>query len=197
MERAHTADERAAAEPRRAGTAPYLADEPLSPRIAAPGGTAAADAPPPPLHARDGHDAGAMVAPSAAASASPSTGATCSEYDPLDIDLDDVHSLADSADSYQPPPPPPAATGELTLAAVFARGVPWHRRALLLSASFAINLGLPFINGVMLGFGEIFARAFIAPWLGFAPPLLLNRWSPSPADVPPLSSIPTGGFRTG
>ncbi|EPY54278.1 TOM complex assembly protein Mim1 [Schizosaccharomyces cryophilus OY26] len=32
----------------------------------------------------------------------------------------------------------------------------------------AINLGLPFLNGVMLGFGEIFAHAFIHS-LGWAP----------------------------
>lgn len=90
----------------------------------------------------------------------------------------------------------PAPTGELTLAALSAPNVPWTRRLLLLSASVAINVGLPFINGVFLGFGEIFARAFVAPWIGLAPPLLnYNPYSPSPADVPPLDTIPPGGMR--
>ncbi|PKI84449.1 hypothetical protein MVES1_001765 [Malassezia vespertilionis] len=91
----------------------------------------------------------------------------------------------------------PAPTGELTLQAFWASNIPWHRRLILISASIAINIGLPFINGVFLGFGEIFARAFLAPWLGLAPPLLnFNPFSPSPADVPPLSSIPPGGLRS-
>ena len=60
-----------------------------------------------------------------------------------------------------------------------------------------MNIGLPFVNGVMLGFGEIFARAFLAPWLGLTPPLLRpNLYSPSPADVPPLESVPPGGLRS-
>lgn len=102
-----------------------------------------------------------------------------------------------SSGEPEPEPVEPAATGELTLAAIFAPHLPWTRRALLLTASIAVNVGLPFINGVFLGFGEIFARAFIAPWIGLAPPLLnYNRYSPSPADVPPLSSIPPGGLRS-
>lgn len=36
----------------------------------------------------------------------------------------------------------------------------------LISGSIFINLGLPFLNGVMLGFGEIFARVVVAPALG-------------------------------
>ena len=67
----------------------------------------------------------------------------------------------------------------------------------MLAAVLAINIGLPFVNGIMLGFGEIFARAVLAPWLGIAPPLATyNRFSPSPADVPPLESIPPGGIRS-
>lgn len=37
------------------------------------------------------------------------------------------------------------------------------RRVSIVSSSFFINLGLPFINGLFLGFGEIFARSLIAP----------------------------------
>ena len=94
------------------------------------------------------------------------------------------------------PVPPPAPTGELTLAAIFSPALPWRRRIILLAASVAINIGLPFINGVFLGFGEIFARAFLAPWMGLAPPLRLLPNSASPADVAPLPSIPPGGIRS-
>ncbi|KDN53459.1 hypothetical protein K437DRAFT_72139 [Tilletiaria anomala UBC 951] len=59
----------------------------------------------------------------------------------------------------------PAPSGSLTRS-IFTPGIsPWRRASLLL-ASLAINLGLPFINGVMVGFGEIFARSVLAPKLG-------------------------------
>jgi hypothetical protein len=61
-----------------------------------------------------------------------------------------------------------APSGSLTLA-IFASGITWRRRSYLLLASLAINLGLPFLNGVMLGFGEIFARSVIAPFIGLTP----------------------------
>ncbi|KOS15506.1 proteophosphoglycan ppg4 [Malassezia pachydermatis] len=109
----------------------------------------------------------------------------------IDASITDMSTVAPTLPSI-----PPAPTGELTLATIMAPGLPWRRRLLLLTASLAINLGLPFINGVMLGFGEIFARAFLAPWIGLAPPLPQDPFSPSPADVPPIASIPRGGLRT-
>lgn len=36
-----------------------------------------------------------------------------------------------------------------------------------LFSSLAINLLLPFVNGVMLGFGEIFAKNVVGAWLGW------------------------------
>ncbi|WFD02356.1 hypothetical protein MOBT1_001038 [Malassezia obtusa] len=123
------------------------------------------------------------------------------EKDDIEPDVSEKEHLFDdiSISDGEPEPEPvdPAPTGELTLAAICAPKIPWTRRLLLISATLAINVGLPFINGVFLGFGEIFARAFIAPWLGLAPPLLnYNPYSPSPADVPPLSTIPPGGLRS-
>ncbi|UZJ52612.1 hypothetical protein CBS101457_001932 [Exobasidium rhododendri] len=61
-----------------------------------------------------------------------------------------------------------APSGSLTTA-IFAKDLKWRRRSYLVIASLAINLGLPFLNGVMLGFGEIFARTIMAPWIGLAP----------------------------
>ena len=110
----------------------------------------------------------------------------------IDLDEEDENGVVPVA-----PVPPPAPTGELTLAAIFSPALPWRRRIILLAASVAINIGLPFINGVFLGFGEIFARAFLAPWMGLAPPLRLLPNSASPADVAPLPSIPPGGIRSG
>lgn len=43
---------------------------------------------------------------------------------------------------------------------------PRTRMTLLLS-SLAINLLLPFVNGVMLGFGEIFAKNVLVGWMGW------------------------------
>lgn len=117
------------------------------------------------------------------------------------LGTDDANSIGEIEDIDDEPPTPtpvpaPAPTGELTLAAIWSPGLSWSRRALLLTATVAINIGLPFINGIMLGFGEIFARAFLAPVLGLAPPLQrYSLHSPSPANVPPLESIPQGGLR--
>ncbi|PWY97070.1 hypothetical protein BCV70DRAFT_167744 [Testicularia cyperi] len=58
-------------------------------------------------------------------------------------------------------------TGSLTVAAFNPySNIPLARRLSLISGSVFINLGLPFLNGVMLGFGEIFARVVLAPALG-------------------------------
>lgn len=67
---------------------------------------------------------------------------------------------SDAEHSYPP-------TGSLTLAAFNPySSIPLPRRLALISSSVAINFGLPFLNGVMLGFGEIFARVILAPALG-------------------------------
>ena len=120
------------------------------------------------------------------------------EDDASDILDDSVASIDDSISqiSVEPPPLPPAPTGELTLSFIFSHGLSWKRRALLFTAVVAINIGLPFINGLMLGFGEIFARAFIAPYIGLAPPLPTNRYSASPADVPALPISRWAGIRS-
>lgn len=75
---------------------------------------------------------------------------------------EDIDAANHAAPPSQPESPP---TGSLTLA-IFSRDIPWTRRVSLLLASLAINIGLPFVNGVMLGFGEIFARTVVAPRLG-------------------------------
>lgn len=74
-----------------------------------------------------------------------------------------------SADVDASKTPAYAPSGSLTLAAFSPGPMSWVRRLSLVGASLAINLGLPFLNGVMLGFGEIFARAVVAPWIGLAP----------------------------
>jgi len=40
-------------------------------------------------------------------------------------------------------------------------------RVKALFSAMAINMLLPFVNGVMLGFGEIFAKNVIMEWLGW------------------------------
>ncbi|KAG9017987.1 hypothetical protein FRB90_012712 [Tulasnella sp. 427] len=59
-------------------------------------------------------------------------------------------------------PQPPSVTP-----LVLDSSLPAKTRAFALISSLAINMFLPFVNGVMLGFGEIFARNVLAPWIGW------------------------------
>jgi hypothetical protein len=51
--------------------------------------------------------------------------------------------------------------------AVFDPSLSTRSRLKALASSLAVNLLLPFVNGVMLGFGEIFAKNFVLQWLGW------------------------------
>ncbi|KAI9061001.1 hypothetical protein FKP32DRAFT_1594676 [Trametes sanguinea] len=53
---------------------------------------------------------------------------------------------------------------------VFDSSLSPKTRALALFSSLAINVLLPFVNGVMLGFGEIFAKNVVVQWLGWKIP---------------------------
>ncbi|EPQ31457.1 uncharacterized protein PFL1_00792 [Pseudozyma flocculosa PF-1] len=76
-------------------------------------------------------------------------------------DDDETTALSRTNDPHYAP------SGSLTIAALSpSSAIPFKRRLALLTSSLFINLGLPFINGVMLGFGEIFARVVLAPALG-------------------------------
>ncbi|SOV02964.1 related to MIM1  len=82
----------------------------------------------------------------------------------LQASNDEDEELVAGDEQSKPHYPP---TGSLTLAAFNPYStVPLSRRLALISGSIFINLGLPFFNGVMLGFGEIFARVVVAPALG-------------------------------
>lgn len=59
-------------------------------------------------------------------------------------------------------PQPPSVTP-----LVLDGSLPAKTRVFALISSLAINMFLPFVNGVMLGFGEIFARNVLAPWIGW------------------------------
>ena len=63
------------------------------------------------------------------------------------------------------PAQPPSAT-----LSIFDAHRSTRARALALVGSLAINLFLPFVNGVMLGFGEIFARSLALRWGWWRPP---------------------------
>lgn len=79
--------------------------------------------------------------------------------------------------SSSPPPPPERRPSEshaadsapsLTLAISSAwHTAPWSRKVWAIIASVAINVGLPFVNGVMLGFGELFARNVLGVRFGW------------------------------
>ncbi|KAH7342126.1 hypothetical protein B0J17DRAFT_649587 [Rhizoctonia solani] len=67
-------------------------------------------------------------------------------------------------------PPAPAPPPSLTLS-IFDSSLPTRTRVIAIFSSLAINMFLPFVNGVMLGFGEIFARNVIGPWFGWPKPV--------------------------
>ncbi|KAG8765155.1 hypothetical protein FRC12_007658 [Ceratobasidium sp. 428] len=67
-------------------------------------------------------------------------------------------------------PPAPVAPPSLTLT-IFDSNAPTRTRIVALVSSLAINMFLPFVNGVMLGFGEIFARNVVGPWFGWPKPV--------------------------
>ncbi|KAJ7494665.1 hypothetical protein B0H11DRAFT_2390804 [Mycena galericulata] len=70
--------------------------------------------------------------------------------------------------SPHPPPPPPAALESATLA-IFDTSLSTRTRVTALFSSLAINFLLPFVNGVMLGFGEIFAKNIVLEYFGWRP----------------------------
>ncbi|KAK0540057.1 hypothetical protein OC835_000855 [Tilletia horrida] len=98
-----------------------------------------------------------------------------SDSEVLDSEFDEDE---DDEDEDGAPPPEMAPSGSLTLAALSpSSSLPLSRRAALLASALAINLGLPFVNGIMLGFGEIVARTLLAPWIGVVlGPLLPARF---------------------
>jgi hypothetical protein len=58
--------------------------------------------------------------------------------------------------------------------AVFDSTLPASTRFWALVSSLSINMFLPFVNGVMLGFGEIFAKTVVVGWLGWGPAVAAN-----------------------
>src|SRR6266511_1942392 len=87
---------------------------------------------------------------------------------------EDVPSVASSFpslsfDATPPPPAEPSASKppvSVTLS-VFDSSLSTRTRILAFASSLAVNLLLPFINGVMLGFGEIFAKNVAVGWFGW------------------------------
>ncbi|KAJ7104221.1 hypothetical protein B0H15DRAFT_942221 [Mycena belliarum] len=77
-------------------------------------------------------------------------------------------SFPDRTNTPSPPPPPPAALESATLA-IFDGSLSTRTRVTALFSSLAINLLLPFVNGVMLGFGEIFAKNIVLEYFGWRP----------------------------
>lgn len=106
-----------------------------------------------------------------------------------DAEKDDVDSLPPSDDESttgssasasssthrrRRPPPPPSSrprppTGSLTLS-IFTPGISPRRRLSLFASSIVVNVCMPFVNGIMVGTGEIVARAVVVP-------VLIGAWA--------------------
>ncbi|KAF7312331.1 hypothetical protein MIND_00246200 [Mycena indigotica] len=65
--------------------------------------------------------------------------------------------------------PSPAPHLESATIAIFDSSLSPRTRITALFSSLAINLLLPFVNGVMLGFGEIFAKNVVLEYFGWRP----------------------------
>jgi len=70
------------------------------------------------------------------------------------------------SNSQQPRDMTPPPTLSITTS-IFDSTLSKQTRLSALASSLAINMFLPFINGVMLGFGEIFAKNVILDWMGW------------------------------
>ena len=106
-----------------------------------------------------------------------------------DVEKDDVDSLPPSDDEStgssascsssthrrrRRPAPPPSSrprppTGSLTLS-IFTPGISPRRRLSLFASSIVVNVCMPFVNGIMVGTGEIVARAVVVP-------VLIGAWA--------------------
>ncbi|KAH9814057.1 hypothetical protein DFH28DRAFT_1108318 [Melampsora americana] len=76
-------------------------------------------------------------------------------------------SISEPNQSLNPTPIP-----SLTLSLfrhLFDDRLTWDRKIGCITATLAINLFLPFINGIMLGFGEIAARELVGKYMGWGP----------------------------
>lgn len=76
-----------------------------------------------------------------------------------------THSSPNAPASQSARPSPPSMT-----LSIFNTSLPIRTRAIAFVSALTINMFLPFVNGVMLGFGEIFARSVIAPLFGWRGP---------------------------
>ncbi|KAJ6619681.1 hypothetical protein B0H10DRAFT_1946524 [Mycena sp. CBHHK59/15] len=88
-------------------------------------------------------------------------------------------SFPDRTNTPSPHPHPPPALESATLA-IFDPSLSTRTRVTALFSSLAINLLLPFVNGVMLGFGEIFAKNIVLEYFG---------WRPLPVTTTRLGAI--------
>ncbi|KAF8899956.1 hypothetical protein CPB84DRAFT_1779830 [Gymnopilus junonius] len=78
-------------------------------------------------------------------------------------------SFPEHNDTPSPPHPQPRSQqppNSVTLA-IFDSTLSTRTRVTAFLSSLAVNLFLPFVNGVMLGFGEIFAKEVVMGWLGW------------------------------
>jgi hypothetical protein len=99
------------------------------------------------------------------------TGEDSQKWEHLPSDLtSSLPSMSFPEESHEEPKPvsnnPPPAPTSATLA-VFDSSLSTSTRIKAFASALAINLVLPFINGVMLGFGEIFAKNIVLGWFGW------------------------------
>ncbi|KAF7327890.1 hypothetical protein MKEN_00368900 [Mycena kentingensis (nom. inval.)] len=78
-------------------------------------------------------------------------------------------SFPDRTNTPSPQHVPPPARIESATTAIFDSSLSARTRVTALFSSLAINLFLPFVNGVMLGFGEIFAKNIVLEYFGWRP----------------------------
>lgn len=78
-------------------------------------------------------------------------------------------------DPSHPASRPAVAPASVSIStSIFDTSLSTRTRVVAVFSALAVNLLLPFVNGVMLGFGEIFAKNVVMGWLGWKSPSVAN-----------------------
>ncbi|CAK5268743.1 unnamed protein product, partial [Mycena citricolor] len=115
----------------------------------------------------------------------PDTGDDSQKWENVSSGLDSSYPSLSFPDTASPPVTTPPKPVESATLAVFDPSLSTRTRVTALFSALAINLLLPFVNGVMLGFGEIFAKNIVLEYFGWRP---LGR---------PGSTAASAGIRAG
>jgi hypothetical protein len=128
-----------------------------------------------------------IISPPPSPPLSPTFSPTLASAPTLPFVISHSRSLSTSSSSSRSTPPPPAPLPQTSLTLSIANvwnTTEWYKKIPAVLASLAINLGLPFINGVMLG----------SSFRYFLPSRRFSPWSASPSQSLAMFLSPYASF---